>query len=356
MGSEKYEKSFFLIIAIAIAGGIIGLVNGMASDKKMNPDKVELGNLTISAWIPEWQSKLSMENIKDSAGGLENLHVFGAYFNEYDKPFLTDGAVKIYEDAKKNFDNTHTILLTVINDLVITGKPSVQKDSTLLHRFVKDEESRKKHIADLLVLVEQYDVDGLEIDYEKIAKEDTKNYILFLEELYAALKDKGLSMHVVLVPSFPFEELLPSGPKYTVMAYNVHGFHSGPGAKATYKFLDQLFVKLKKSNQHFGIAFATGGFTWETNGKTKALTEIEAEALLASTKATPQRDEESDAIYFTYPENGIQKEAWYADQVTLENWINYVRKHAPEYTDFILWRVGGLGNETVKWISTVQNN
>ena len=47
---------------------------------------------------------------------------------------------------------------------------------------------------------------------------------------------KDVTLHVVLEPRFPFDVKLPDGPHYTVMAYNVHGYHSGPGAKATFLF------------------------------------------------------------------------------------------------------------------------
>lgn len=41
---------------------------------------------------------------------------------------------------------------------------------------------------------------------------------------------------------------------------------------------------MKKSNQDLAIAFATGGFDWVAQGKIVALTELEAEQLLADKK------------------------------------------------------------------------
>ncbi|CAM5335549.1 Glycosyl transferase OS=Lysinibacillus sphaericus OX=1421 GN=LS41612_05140 PE=4 SV=1 [Lysinibacillus sphaericus] len=81
-------------------------------------------------------------------------------------------------------------------------------------------------------IVEQYQVKGIEIDYEKVAKEDLPKYILFLEELYQQLSKKNITLNVVLEPRFPFDMKLPDGPKYTVMAYNVHGYHSGTWSKS----------------------------------------------------------------------------------------------------------------------------
>ncbi|WP_107838787.1 glycosyl hydrolase family 18 protein [Metasolibacillus meyeri] len=337
----------FFVIAIVILAGC----NSSAATKN-HREEVRKANLSI--WLPEWQLKSNIENVGNSYEGLQSLRVFGAYFDGNDKPFLTETAAKVYEHMHDNYRDSHTILLTFINDYVVEGRPSVQKDGTLLHRFVKDEQARKKHINDIIAMTEQFPVDGVEIDYEKIAKEDTANYILFLQELYEVLEKRGLSMHVVVVPSFPFENPLPDGPSYTVMAYNVHGYHSGPGAKATFSFLDQLLVRLEKSNQQFSIAFATGGFTWPKSGKITALTGDEAEKLVASTNATIKRDQNSHAIYFHYNDNGMDYEAWYADAETLQKWVAYVQEKDPKYEHFVLWRAGGLSAGTIEWIAAQQ--
>lgn len=305
----------------------------------------------LSIWLPEWQLKSTIENIDRAAQGLQSMRIFGAYFNEKDEPFLTESAQKMHASIYEKYKGDHTLLLTIINDYVVEGRPSVQKDSTLLHRLLKDKEARKKHIANILALAERYPVHGIEIDYEKIAKEDTEYYILFLEELYDALKERNLLLEVVVVPSFPFEKPLPNGPTYTVMAYNVHGYHSGPGAKATYAFLDDLLKKVSKSNQKFAIAFATGGFAWPSSGKIKALTGEEAENIMKQKSLTTVRDAKSDAVSFRYTEAGVDYEAWYADATTLQNWVKYVREKDPTYQHFVLWRAGGLTTSTIEWIA-----
>lgn len=54
-------------------------------------------------------------------------------------------------------------------------------------------------------------------------------------------------------------------------------------------------------------------------------------------------------VYFTYlDDSGISHEVWYADQVTLEKWVNYVPRR--NYHDVVLWRAGCLGVKTLQWI------
>ncbi|CAM5217757.1 Putative sporulation-specific glycosylase YdhD OS=Lysinibacillus sphaericus OX=1421 GN=ydhD_2 PE=4 SV=1 [Lysinibacillus sphaericus] len=314
--------------------------------------KEELKNknkLQLSIWLPEWQKKSAIEDVKNSQQGLQDIRVFGAYFNSKDQLLLTDNAVEMLQQTQQQFHATHFVMLTLINDYVTDNAPSVQKDSKLLHRLLQDTSTRQKHIDNILQIVEQYQVKGIEIDYEKVAKEDLPKYILFLEELYQQLSKKNITLNVVLEPRFPFDMKLPDGPKYTVMAYNVHGYHSEPGAKATFSFLDDLLKKIQKSNQNLAIAFATGGFKWAAQGKAVALTEIEAEQLLAKMKVKKQRDQASGAAYFTYSDdNNVRHEVWYADQETLEKWISYVQQKS--YHEVVLWRAGGLSSDTLKWI------
>jgi len=337
-------KNFFLFICLAL------LIITACSNSKDGPVEArEENKLQLSIWLPEWQKKLALEDVQNSQQGLQDIRIFGAYFNSKDQLLLTDNAIEMLQHTQQQFNATHSVMLTLINDYVTDNAPSVQKDSTLLHRLLQDASTRQKHIDNILQIVEQYQLKGIEIDYEKVAKDDLPKYVFFLEELYQQLSDNNVTLNVVLEPRFPFDVKLPDGPKYTVMAYNVHGYHSGPGAKATFSFLDDLLTKIQKSNQDLAIAFATGGFKWVAQGKTVALTEMEAEDLLAKKKAVKQRDQASGAAYFTYSdENNVNHEVWYADQETLEKWITYVQRK--NYNEIVLWRAGGLSSETLKWI------
>ncbi|WP_230874881.1 glycosyl hydrolase family 18 protein [Lysinibacillus cavernae] len=347
-------KNFVLFICIAL------LFITACSNSKEPPAEAreELKNkekLRLSIWLPEWQNKSAIEDVKNSQHGLQDIRVFGAYFNSKDELLLTENAIDMLQQTQQQFNDSHHVILTLINDYVTDNAPSVQKDSTLLHRLLQDSAARQKHISNILQVVDQYQVDGIEIDYEKVAQEDLQKYVLFLDELYQALSKKEVTLHVVLEPRFPFNVKLPDGPTYTVMAYNVHGYHSGPGAKATFSFLNDLVKKIKKSNQDLAIAFATGGFKWVAQGKTVALTELEAEQLLAETNAVKQRDKGSGAVYFTYvDDSNVSHEVWYADQETLEKWVKYVQKKS--YHDVVLWRAGGLGERTLQWIGEQTTN
>src|SRR5690606_32889434 len=116
----------------------------------------------------------------------------------------------------------------------------------------------------IVALVEAYDLDGVEIDYERIGDGDWDNMTAFIAALYQELSARGLSLRVVLEPRAPIERLsLPRGPVYVMMAYNLYGSHSGPGPKADDAFIRQLAKRMDRlPGSQNRIAFATGGFDW----------------------------------------------------------------------------------------------
>ena len=305
----------------------------------------------VSTWLPEWDMESALKDVDESVEGLESIRVFGGYFNEKDEPFITENAIALYEYIDEHHRGDIDVMLTFVNDYVVEGQESVQKDNSLLHRLLKDEQSRRKHIRDIIAFTKNYKVDGIEIDYEQIDGADILHYTLFLQELYEELNKQDVTLHVVVDPNFPFDMPLPDGPSYTVMAYNVHGYHSGPGAKTTFEFLDQLLGALEQSNQQFDIAFAAGGFSWPQDERAIALTGVEAEKLIAQKNSTTKRDKHSAAQYFSYEEDGVPYEAWYADTETLQSWIDYVQHKDSTYEHFIIWRAGGLTEETVRWMN-----
>lgn len=344
---KKY--SMLILITLLVLVGCKSEIEPAGKEEELKPFEKP----PLSIWLPEWQTKTVLADLEKTATGLDRLHIFGAYFNEQDEPFLTESAEDLYTKVDEKYGESHTIILTFINDLVIPEQPSLQKDSELLHRLLKNEQSRKKHIEDLLEVVEQYPVNGIEIDYEKIVVEDIEHYSLFLEELYEALSAIDLQLHVVLEPNFPFSTALPDGPTYTVMAYNLHGYHNEAGPKANYQFIDEILDKIAQSNQKFQFAFATGGFAWPEKGQPIAVTGYELEEIKEKHNIITKRDKNSDAVHFYYKneENSEHYEGWYADTFALSSWMNYVRKKQVAENHFILWRAGGLTKGTMDWIT-----
>jgi hypothetical protein len=308
------------------------------------PASAEEGNLT--AWMVEWDFAMGLEERDQLAESLSAVEVFAAAFNEQDQPFLKPGLQAALTEVGSGQD----LFLTIVNDRLAGGK-TVAKDPDLISRLVASPESRAKHQKDLLTILASGPFVGLDIDYERIKTGDMGNFLTFCQELQTTLAKAGKRLRVVLEPKRQlWENPLPPGPEYVLMAYNLFGGHSGPGPKANPDFIAELALSCQKGRNLPRLALATGGFVWRGSGPTRGVTEEDAWELVKEYSATPRRDATSAYLTFTYesPQEG-DCEVWFADGETLAFLIHAARDNG--FKNFDLWRLGGnnpTSLETVK--------
>jgi len=80
--------------------------------------------------------------------------------------------------------------------IVIPTVGSYSYDVT--NTIFSSEDSYINHIENILVEVDKYDFDGIDIDYEKIRREKKDNYISFLRQLSAELDKRGKILSVTV--------------------------------------------------------------------------------------------------------------------------------------------------------------
>ncbi|WP_223068549.1 glycosyl hydrolase family 18 protein [Paenibacillus caui] len=304
----------------------------------------------LSAWIADWQWETGTDDLRQLAGGLEELQLFAAYFDQDDNLYFTadftEALPRIMETAEEN--KLSRTGLTVVNDRFNADGTTVQKDPELVSRLIATEESRNRHIAQIIDAVSRYGLSGVEIDYEKMNKGDWDKLSLFFQELYERLRQEGKTLRIVLEPGAPVQSVdLPEGPAYVMMAYNLYGGHSGPGPKADFNMIRKLADRMSHVPGERVLAFSAGGFDWAKTGKVTALTEKGAAELAAQNEAAPQRDAASGSVHFDYvDESGVRHTVWYGDEVTISGWIDATLEAG--ISKVALWRLGELGPETLQ--------
>lgn len=310
----------------------------------------------LSAWITDWDWEDGLKDLSRIESNVTSIQLFGLYFDEteslYVPPHLRETIPAMIGGSKR--DGVE-VVLTIVNDRFYQDGSIKQKDPSIMTHLLGTEESRRRHIEDILSIVEHHQVDGVEIDYERVSEEDWPNLLLLYEELYHSLSDRGKLLRIVLEPRTPLENIkLPAGPTYVMMAYNLFGSHSGPGPKADFAFLRELSSRLKHVPGEPYFALATGGFMWEAQGRVRSVTETEAATLAGQSSASLQRDEASAAVVYEYTNelNQEQDIVWYADAVTLKEWMNVLK--AEGYTKFALWRFGGLSEDTLQMLKKIE--
>jgi spore germination protein YaaH len=297
------------------------------------------------AWIPYWDYASAFDEVDEIAGRLSSLVGFAGIFNTADQPFLLPDMQETQTCLNILYSDDHAIYLSVVNDVELEDSVYDNKSSELLWRLLGSDSAIDAHIEDLMTLMHESGAEGLEIDYEAIQSDVNlwQRFVLFIERLYARTLSEGYPLRVVLAWDAVKYATFPEGPQYSIMCYNLYGFHSGPGPKADKEFLNQVFSINRALPGQPAVALATGGFDWCSDGSIVALTQTAAIALRDSFSVPADsvaRDTESGALFFSYADElGLTHEVWYADGETLSFWRSLAQDAG--YRNFDLFRLGG---------------
>ena len=317
--------------------------------------------MATDVWVADWDMSNGLAELQQ--GNFKNAVMFAAYFDRQGRPFLTDDMKKALRGGlAASLGPGQGVYLSVVNDVVEAPGKSVQKDPGLVSRLMATETSRAAHRADLLALLAAYPFTGLELDYERVGTDDWPRLLQFAQELSATLAAQGKKLRLVMEPKQKYlQGGLPAGPQYVVMAYNLHGGHNGPGAKADDAFLQKLAQWCAHLPVKPGLALSAGGFAWTGRGVVE-LTERKAAAWAQGAGVQPARDPASHALYFKAADNspgspllakggatGGMCEIWYADGATLAHWADVGRSLG--FGDVSLWRLGGNAAASLAKIS-----
>ena len=344
--NKNNKKTIILVgILILIVIAILALIllntkKGIKEKNKVYEEKITLFEEldTLSSWVTYWDLNADRE-IMELDNKLSSLSYFAANFNDSNELVIPDKLIKYYNDTKQyNFKK----YITIVNDIVHNDGTSSVKDIEVLSKVLRDENSRKNHIKEIIDLATEYGFNGIEVDYEQI-KDDMglwNEFLLFIKELYNEAINNNLELRVLLEPNSPIDKLnFIEGPTYVMMCYNLHGSFSKPGEKANEKFIQDLIEKMESINSKKAFAIATGGFDWEEGGRTKAVSEIEANKIKEKYNVDVNRDDNSKYLYFNYiDKNNVKHEVWYGDKVTLKYLYNPIIESG---YDVNIWRLGG---------------
>lgn len=301
----------------------------------------------LSVWCTYWDIASVSTELKQVSGQLEAVSLFEGFFDEADKvvfPKLFSALKSAVTDA--NLPGSVKRYLTMVNDIRKKDGTFSLKDKALLYRLFEDERTMRSHAKEIVDVVTAEGLDGVEIDYEAIRKDMKlwERFSQFLAILRDAAREHSVAVRVILEPGIPFSDIdFPDGVEYLVMCYNFHGTHNGPGPKASSSFLASVVEEARKHLPCEPLfLLATGGFQWDEESKAKALTEAAVAEIVKNHAVTPIRDVESGANTFSYTDKaGGKYQVWYADDQTLQYWMDTIHMLGGTRHAFGLWRLGG---------------
>lgn len=326
----------------AILASVFVILAGCNDNSQLSVKAGAKEAIKRSAWLAYWDLDAGEKDLERLEDRLEKICYFGAYFDDEDHLFIA----KELNDRKselKNGKGKYETYLTFVNDKQNLDGSVVMKDKEVLRRLFSDEESMDKHIDEIIALTLNGGYDGIEIDYERIWRDEEigQSFLIFADKLYIKALENNLKLRLVLEPSTPFSSVgFFEGPEYVVMLYNLKGLHSAPGPKANKEFIQKILTRMQALPGEKSAAFSTGGCIWGDNGEKKFLTELEAKTLADTYGFETKRNEESQCVVFDYKDDiGVSYQVWYADVKTLNYWISIAKEQGE--INISLWRLGG---------------
>ncbi|MEM7231154.1 MAG: glycosyl hydrolase family 18 protein [Planctomycetota bacterium] len=225
--------------------------------------------------------------------------------------------------------------------------------------FSPDYPHRRRFQKSLVDLAGKHPIDGFQLDFEGLRKEDYKNFVGFLRELKSALPARlvfslALPARTKSAPHFHYRDFAELADRLFIMGYDFHWGGGDPGAVAPRKWLDQVLqhalTEIPRERLVFGLPFY--GRVWQEQKIARATKFSDLETVIG---AEGVRDlkyrydlDTSHRATFTRQVSG---EVWFDDAATLYSKLASARALGARSIGF--WR---LGQEDPEVWSTLRTN
>lgn len=326
MGPVSHRTCTTIILFMLCILFLTGLSGGCA--KREVQKKTDEKQPVKSAWCVYWdQDGISRF---EAAGNYRQQILFACYYREDGSVYMPQKLKEMAENAASHRNSKVRRYLSFVNDVLYEDGTAAQKEAWIVQKLLADPGRQAACAKEMLAVAKEAACQGVEVDFEKI-RSDTlwQSYLSFIEILQKLADEEQMAVRIVLGVDTPAEQLaFPEGPDYVVMAYNLYGYHSGPGPKADIAFVREQtrrFLILPSLE----IALANGGFDWDADGNvTEALTVTQAKEKAEQYVCRPVRDEKSGALQYSYLAEDGWHTVWYADEQTIQIWADAVRETA----------------------------
>ncbi|MBE1445485.1 LysM peptidoglycan-binding domain-containing protein [Paenibacillus sp. OAS669] len=260
-----------------------------------------------------------------------------------------------YMKGVVSFGHRHNVKMmpTVHNLLYERGNQNVNKD--VIRGMLATRENRSAFISSIIQLIQTYNFDGVNIDFEDVHYEDREKLSAFYRELGAALKERGY-YYSVDVPSRTSDE--PTNPfsapfnysilgevvdELVLMLYNEHGWPgSGPGPVVSIGWMrtvvNYALTKMPASKITAAVSVFGFDFNLTTNRNTYATYQMAMDLAKKYNKEVIF-DEKTQTPMFAYTdESGKKHEVWFENAASIQAKMDLANQLG--IRGIALWRLG----------------
>ena len=222
--------------------------------------------------------------------------------------------------------------------------------------------SRERLENKLLSLAIEYNLDGLNIDFETIKEENGEDFIQFVREMAVKCSNNGIVLSINdYVPVsyreyYNYEEQGEVADYVVIMAYDEH--YSGSeeaGSVSSIGFVNDAVSKItgmvSEERVIMALPFYTRLWKLSNEGLTSAAYSMNgAQSILDDRKVKPSWDTATGQYYAEYQEDGATFQIWLEEEKSIEEKLKAVTQSGVHNVSF--WR---LGFEKTEVWNTVAN-
>lgn len=214
--------------------------------------------------------------------------------------------------------------------------------------------SREKLINNLIAYAIQYNLDGLNIDFENISLKTGVHYIEFIRELSVKCRNNGIILSVDNYVPMEYSAYYNRKEQGAVVDYVItmaydetHGGSDTSGSVASYGFVkagvENTLKEVPKEKVIIGIPFYTRLWKeYSQDGEAKVSSQAygmgESKNVLARNEAEIVWDEETKQNYGEFSEGDAVFKMWLEDEMSLEEKLKVI--HENDVAGVAGWKLG----------------
>ena len=234
-------------------------------------------------------------------------------------------------------------IVPLINNIDIS-KENGTFDGKLLHWILNNPQKKERLIGDITKYLHQYQLQGINIDFEELQEKGDEPLIAFQKELYDSLHKQGFLVTQDVMPDnedYNIKSLSQYNDYLFLMAYDEHYSTSVAGPVSSQKWIEKMLDQTARSvpSQKIILSIAGYGYDWPKNNEATTVTYQQALAVAKQYNATIHFDNDNYNNSYSYEDaDGVKHDVYFTDAATNFNTIRFADEYGAAGT--ALWRMG----------------
>ena len=308
----------------------------------------------VLGWVPYWDQAAALTSLETEADRIDFAGIFWYTVR-------ADGSIDTYPYAEVSRSVVKNIQAQGVGTLaVIANLPPEDEggdwDDTRLDKALGTPIARRRHIAEIVALVQAMGFDGVNIDYEALRPDQRDEFSAFIKELSSTLHAEGKIVGVSLLPKTTdvdpdFENgsaaqdwaaLSQHADHLYLMTYEEHWEDSEPGSVASLPWMKEVLLYARSQSPASKLFGCLLMYVYDcaAGRKAEGLTYTQVRNLVASHQLQPRWDATAGSWYFSYADQDGTHHVWYEDATSVQEKVDLLQSLG--ITHVAVWR---LGNE-----------